>query len=104
MSGVHIPSEQIGSIPRNRCLIDAYKDYKQGKISYAHLNDMAERETCQVIRELESLGCEVVSDGEQRKFDGFAHYCLHNSPSYSDQAYWLILMTATPEFLRRTLR
>ncbi|TMP30623.1 5-methyltetrahydropteroyltriglutamate--homocysteine methyltransferase [Pseudoalteromonas rubra] len=85
MSGVHIPSEQIGSIPRNRCLIDAYKDYKQGKISYAHLNDMAERETCQVIRELENLGCEVVSDGEQRKFDGFAHYCLHNSPRYSQQ-------------------
>ncbi|RZF98714.1 5-methyltetrahydropteroyltriglutamate--homocysteine methyltransferase [Pseudoalteromonas sp. CO348] len=85
MARFQIPSEQIGSIPRNPGLISAYRDYKQGKISYAVLNEIAERETQQVIKELEAIGCQVVSDGEQRKFDGFAHYCLHDSPCYSDQ-------------------
>lgn len=80
-----IPTEQIGSIPRNKNLIDAYKEYKQGKVNLATLNELAESETIQVIRELEALGCPVISDGEQRKFNGFAHYCLHNSKSYAKE-------------------
>lgn len=79
-----IPTEQIGSIPRRQILIDAYKQYQRGKVDYQTLNKLAEDETLQVIRDLEALGCPVISDGEQRKFDGFAHYCLHNSPSFSD--------------------
>ena len=78
-----IPTEQIGSIPRNQNLIDTYRDYKQGKVELTTLNTLAEQETIQVMRELEALGCPVISDGEQRKFDGFAHYCLHNSKAYS---------------------
>lgn len=78
-----IPTEQIGSIPRNQILIDAYKQYKLGKLDLDSLNQLAESETIKVIKELEALGCPVVSDGEQRKFDGFAHYCLHNSKSYA---------------------
>jgi 5-methyltetrahydropteroyltriglutamate--homocysteine methyltransferase len=78
-----IPTEPIGSIPRNQNLIHAYHNYKQGKIDLASLNELAERETILAIRELEALGCPVISDGEQRKFDGFAHYCLHESKSYS---------------------
>ena len=74
-----IPTEQIGSIPRKQNLIDAYKSYKEGKLDLATLNKLAESETIHVIRDLEALGCPVISDGEQRKFDGFAHYCLHNS-------------------------
>lgn len=104
MARFQIPSEQIGSIPRNPCLISAYRDYKQGKISYAVLNEIAERETQQVIKELEAIGCQVVSDGEQRKFDGFAHYCLHDSPCYSDQACSLILTMVTLGSLRHTLK
>lgn len=80
-----IPTEQIGSIPRNQNLIDTYKNYKQGKLDLASLNELAERETILVIQELEALGCPVISDGEQRKFDGFAHYCLHDSTSYSEE-------------------
>lgn len=80
-----IPSEQIGSIPRNQTLIDAYQAFKDGKIAYSALNELAEQETIQVMRDLEGLGCPVISDGEQRKFDGFAHYCLHNSESYDKE-------------------
>lgn len=79
-----LPTEQIGSIPRNRNLIEAYADFKAGRISYEQLNQLAEAETKQVLQELEALGCKVISDGEQRKFDGFAHYCLHNSPCYHE--------------------
>lgn len=80
-----IPTEQIGSIPRNLVLIDAYKKYKKGEFNYSALCELAEKETLQVMCELEELGCPVISDGEQRKFDGFAHYCLHNSNSYSKE-------------------
>ncbi len=82
-----IPTEQIGSIPRNHVLIDAYKKYKKGEFNYSDLCELAEKETLQVMRELEDLECPVISDGEQRKFDGFAHYCLHNSSSYSKQGF-----------------
>lgn len=80
-----IPTEQIGSIPRNQVLIDAYNKYKDGEIGYAELNDLAEKETIQVMQDLENLDSPVISDGEQRKFDGFAHYCLHDSKSYADK-------------------
>ncbi len=80
-----IPTEQIGSIPRNQNLIDAYTSFKEGELSYSALNELAENETIQVMRDLESFGCPVISDGEQRKFDGFAHYCLHNSKSYGKE-------------------
>jgi len=80
-----IPSEQIGSIPRNVELINAYKSFKNGDLSYGELCDIAESETIQVMKDLEALGCEVISDGEQRKFDGFAHYCLHNSCCYNSE-------------------
>ena len=80
-----IPTEQIGSIPRRRVLIDAYAKFKKGEIDLSVLNELAEIETLQVMRDLEEMGCPVISDGEQRKFDGFAHYCLHNSKCYSDE-------------------
>lgn len=80
-----IPTEQIGSIPRRQNLIDTYKQYQRGDVDYQTLNKLAEDESLQVMRDLEALGCSVISDGEQRKFDGFAHYCLHNSPSFSKE-------------------
>ena len=82
-----LPTEQIGSIPRRKVLIDAYKDYKIGKVSYEDLSALAEKETIMVMKELEKLGCPIISDGEQRKFDGFAHYCLHDSSSYSNKGF-----------------
>lgn len=80
-----IPSEQIGSIPRTPELINAYKSFKNGLLSYNDLCNIAESETIEVMRDLEALGCDVISDGEQRKFDGFAHYCLHNSCRYDSE-------------------
>lgn len=82
-----IPTEQIGSIPRNKILIDTYNKYKKGEVEYSVLNELAEKETIQVMKDLEKLGCPILSDGEQRKFDGFAHYCLHNSPCYDKEGF-----------------
>ncbi|WP_283234788.1 hypothetical protein [Pseudoalteromonas phenolica] len=31
----------------------------------------------------------MISDGEQRKFDGFAHYCLHNSCCYDSEGLFV---------------
>ncbi|OCQ22463.1 5-methyltetrahydropteroyltriglutamate--homocysteine methyltransferase [Pseudoalteromonas luteoviolacea] len=85
MKSLTIPSEQIGSIPRSAQLINAYQSYCEGKLAYSVLNEMAEHETSQVMDDLEALGCEVLSDGEQRKFDGFAHYCLHHSQRFGKE-------------------
>lgn len=82
-----IPTEMIGSIPRSKILIDTYNQYKKGEISYSILNKLAEKETIQVMQELKDLGSPVISDGEQRKFDGFAHYCLHNSECYAKEGF-----------------
>ncbi|MBQ4835374.1 MULTISPECIES: 5-methyltetrahydropteroyltriglutamate--homocysteine methyltransferase [Pseudoalteromonas] len=85
MKRPHIPTEQIGSIPRTAELIEAYQQYRDDKIDYDALNQIAEEHTKQVLNDLADLGCSVVSDGEQRKFDGFAHYCLHNSPRFGSE-------------------
>jgi len=46
-----IPSEQIGSIPRAPELINAYKLFKDNKLSYDELCDIAESETLKVMKD-----------------------------------------------------
>lgn len=41
------------------------------------LEVIARRATIDTIRQLEQTGSSCVGDGEQRKFNGFASYCLH---------------------------
>jgi 5-methyltetrahydropteroyltriglutamate--homocysteine methyltransferase len=67
-----IPTEPIGSIPRPLDLIEGIA--RQGDTedpALAPLFDKAIRET---IALFEATGSPVISDGEQRKYDGFATY------------------------------
>lgn len=76
---MRIQSEQIGSIPRSRKLIEAYASFEKGVLSEEELDILATKETIRTIKELESTGSYMITDGEQRKFNGFTSYCLHCS-------------------------
>jgi 5-methyltetrahydropteroyltriglutamate--homocysteine methyltransferase len=70
-----LPTEQIGSIPRPRELIDAVRAAAAGELSesdLAALYDSALRDT---IKLLEATGSPVITDGEQTK-PSFATYPL----------------------------
>ncbi|MDR4517735.1 MAG: cobalamin-independent methionine synthase II family protein [Nitrosomonas sp.] len=98
-----IPTEQIGSIPRTQRLIDAYRKYDAGKLGVDILDQIAQEETITVVRELEDLGCPVISDGEQRKFDGFAHYCLHGSDRFNGKGLSVVFSDGHVRELSPTL-
>lgn len=72
-----IPTEAIGSIPRSPELLDAYERWRRGEIGAQELEDISIRAIVDTIERLDETGSSCVGDGEQRKFDGFASYCLH---------------------------
>ncbi|MCU7847384.1 MAG: 5-methyltetrahydropteroyltriglutamate--homocysteine methyltransferase [Candidatus Thiodiazotropha sp. (ex Lucinoma kastoroae)] len=74
-----IPTEQIGSIPRSGELVEAYRKFEAGEVSAEALDEIGKQETITVMKALEETGSPVISDGEQRKFSGFASYCLHGA-------------------------
>jgi 5-methyltetrahydropteroyltriglutamate--homocysteine methyltransferase len=75
---VPLPTEQIGSIPRPRELIDAVRAAAAGEIpesDLAALYDSALRDT---ISQDEATGSPVITDGEQTKPSSFiARSCAH---------------------------
>ncbi len=79
MSNLAIPTEPIGSIPRTAELVRADKQFREGGISQQALDAVAHQATVETMRGLEETGSPVISDGEQRKFGGFAFYCLHGA-------------------------
>ena len=75
---IAIPTEPIGSIPRPPDLIDRIKRSDSGDPNedpdLAPLYEDAIRDT---IERFEATGSPVVTDGEQRKYNSFATYCVH---------------------------
>src|SRR5438093_8525805 len=87
-ASIGIPTEPIGSIPRPLALIqrvarggseDANEDP-----DLAPLFEDAVRET---IERFEATGSPVVTDGEQRKYIGFAMYCVHGLPNTAPDGF-----------------
>src|SRR6266699_2974522 len=87
-ASIAIPTEPIGSIPRPLALIqrvarggseDANEDP-----DLAPLFEDAVRDT---IERFEATGSPVVTDGEQRKYLGFATYCVHGLPNTAPDGF-----------------
>jgi 5-methyltetrahydropteroyltriglutamate--homocysteine methyltransferase len=62
-----IPTEQIGSVPRPRELVEAAVAFDDGRIERAELDQRCEAALRDTIRRLEETGSPVISDGEQTK-------------------------------------
>jgi 5-methyltetrahydropteroyltriglutamate--homocysteine methyltransferase len=83
-----IPTEPIGSIPRPPDLIDGIKQSQSAdpneEGTLASLYDDAIRDT---IERFEATGSPVITDGEQRKYHGFANYCVHGLPNTAPDGF-----------------
>src|SRR5438445_1996903 len=77
-ASISIPTEPIGSIPRPLALIERVAQAGSGDANedpdLAPLFEDAVRDT---LERFEATGSPVVTDGEQRKYSGFATYCVH---------------------------
>src|SRR2546428_14026111 len=83
-----IPTEPIGSIPRPPDLIERIKQTDSAdpneEPDLALLYEEAIRDT---IERFQATGSPVVTDGEQRKYHGFATYCVHGLPNTAPDGF-----------------
>lgn len=68
-----IPTEPIGSIPRPQRLIEAMRNFQEGRTSSNELQELYETAIRETIAEFEATGSPVITDGEQSK-PSFATY------------------------------
>ena len=71
-----IPTEPIGSIPRPPELIEAVREFQEGRLSQENLNAQYQDALRDTIRRFEMTGSPVITDGEQTK-PSFATYPIH---------------------------
>src|SRR5207253_10542824 len=81
---ITIPTEPIGSIPRPIELIERVSKGDSEDPNLAPLFEEAVRDT---IERFEATGSPVVTDGEQRKYIGFATYCVHGLPNTAPDGF-----------------
>lgn len=75
LTGMPIPTEPIGSIPRPQYLLDGLADHAAGRIGLADLQELQDRALKDTIDRFEETGSPVITDGEQGK-PSFATYPL----------------------------
>ncbi len=68
-----IPTEPIGSIPRPRQLIEAIKEFHEGRLGDEQLRAVYQDAVRDTIQRFEATGSPVITDGEQSK-PSFATY------------------------------
>src|SRR2546427_5066679 len=85
---ISIPTEPIGSIPRPLELIEKVaqsgSEDPNEDPDLAPLYEDAVRDT---IERFEATGSPVVTDGEQKKYFGFATYCVHGLPNTAPDGF-----------------
>ncbi len=86
MTGLTIPTEPIGSIPRPLPLIAAVANVNGNSEDPAldPLYDAAIRDT---IARFEETGSPVITDGEQRKYQNFWTYSVHGLPNTAPDGF-----------------
>jgi 5-methyltetrahydropteroyltriglutamate--homocysteine methyltransferase len=85
MSGLTIPTEPIGSIPRPEALIEALAAASSSEDpALAPKYDEAVRDT---IARFEQTGSPVITDGEQRKYHNFWTYSVQGMPNTAPDGF-----------------
>jgi 5-methyltetrahydropteroyltriglutamate--homocysteine methyltransferase len=87
-ASISIPTEPIGSIPRP---LDLIERVAQGGSEDANedpdLAPLFEDAVRDTVERFEATGSPVVTDGEQRKYLGFASYCVHGLPNTAPDGF-----------------
>src|SRR5213594_1136115 len=87
-ASISIPTEPIGSIPRPPELIERITRSDSAdpneEPDLAPLYEDAIRDT---IERFEATGSPVITDGEQRKYNNFATYCVHGLPNTAPDGF-----------------
>lgn len=78
-----IPTEAIGSLPRSERLMSAQRQFDAGQIDAQTMSHEYELAVSDTIRELETTGSTLISDGEQSKVHGFATYSVEGTKNFS---------------------
>ncbi|EGC35259.1 hypothetical protein DICPUDRAFT_97944 [Dictyostelium purpureum] len=81
---INIPTEPIGSIPRPRYLIDSFKKYNEGLITYEEYMSICDKSLEETVHGFLEAGSVVITDGEQYK-PNFITYPIHGSNQVIDQ-------------------
>src|ERR1700680_2450609 len=82
-----IPTEPIGSIPRAPRLIQAIA--ASGDHADPKLDSLYEEAIRDTIEQFEDTGSPLVTDGEQRKYQNFATYCVDGLPNTAPDGFKL---------------
>ncbi|HEV2695560.1 MAG TPA: cobalamin-independent methionine synthase II family protein [Verrucomicrobiae bacterium] len=96
---MNIPTEPIGSIPRPLALIEAIKTSGSSDPALDSMFDEAVRDT---IRRFEETGSPVITDGEQRKYQNFATYCVDGLPNIAPDGFKISFVNHTRQLPRIT--
>jgi len=96
-----IPTEPIGSIPRPVDLIERVARGDSEDPDFASLYEDAIRDT---IGLFEATGSPVVTDGEQRKHQNFATYCVHGLANMAPDGFQILFSDGHTRRLPRLTR
>jgi 5-methyltetrahydropteroyltriglutamate--homocysteine methyltransferase len=88
-TGLTIPTEPIGSIPRPLALIEAARAFERGAIGRAEIEPLYEEAIRDTVARFEATGSPVITDGEQRKYHNFATYCVHGADNFAPDGFKL---------------
>jgi len=87
-ASITIPTEPIGSIPRPLTLIERVAQTgSEDANEDPDLDPLFEEAVRDTIERFEATGSPVVTDGEQRKYHGFATYCVHGLPNTAPDGF-----------------
>jgi 5-methyltetrahydropteroyltriglutamate--homocysteine methyltransferase len=98
---ITIPTEPIGSIPRPADLIERIA---KGDSDDPNLDPVFEQAIRDTIERFEATGSPVVTDGEQRKYQNFATYCVHGLPNMAADGFTIPFSDGHTRRLPRLLR
>ena len=69
------PVTVVGSWPRPKYLVDAFRKRKAGRIGYDELDRLADGAVLEALKYQDEAGVDIVSDGEQRR-DNFYSFVV----------------------------
>src|SRR5213593_858107 len=83
-TSITIPTEPIGSVPRPIALIQRVA---RDDVDNPDLDPLYEDAIRDTIERFEATGSPVITDGEQRKYNNFATYCVHGLPNTAPDGF-----------------